>query len=581
MANIKKIILRESKKITSKTELDITPEELANLTLFKVLNLPYFENVNNFMRLHYNVFDEVSLGNLPLNNVKAYNNDSIKSFVVKMNMKEGFDEQVETKNQILKQNDHQSFKTFMEIINSSNKLDEAIEKIDKLIKNDALFFEKIMNITSPSYYDNHNKMIKVINQLIAHDENETYEKYQFEQQSKIKHYRGRGFSNDVKDFVFDFHSFKTLASKPFAELIANINQRDLDALTGIPDFKIENINTFENKYPEEYKKSVFKIFKESDDLVKRCKETFNLNHYKKEVAKLNKYYERVLNNQTAEQLLDTYEAPIQSILQVLSKAYPQLFKDVQDSHYEITRQVHKTAKEKDAFIKKEQPLEIYQDYNTSFSYPVVRGFLYYKNEYNTESGVYVAAHNGLEDITSGEGRFSDNINFGGYRMEIEHLRINRIYEGGRNISLSLKQEVIEEFAKLAAERKCPLVYDIIERDHGGQSKFNNDMKSAIHNLKEKYPNVIFINDCIFLNVAESLETEMKTEIMVKLLKDNTPYEKVVKSIKQLEKFIETEDFKKMSELDYMDRRTGIARKNVIDTIIKSASSSKNKINPSM
>ena len=85
MANIKKTIYKEAKKIASKTELDITAEELASLALFKVLNLPYFENVNDFMRLHYNVFDEVSLGNLALNNVKGYNNETIKSFVVKMN----------------------------------------------------------------------------------------------------------------------------------------------------------------------------------------------------------------------------------------------------------------------------------------------------------------------------------------------------------------------------------------------------------------------------------------------------------------------------------------------------------------
>lgn len=581
MANIKKIILRESKKIASKTELDITPEELANLTLFKVLNLPYFENVNDFMRLHYNVFDEIALGNLALNNVKGYNNDAMKSFVVKMNMKEGFDEQVETKNQILKEHDHQSFKTFMHIINSSSQLDEVISKIDTLIKNDPLFFERVMNISNPSYYDNHNKMIKVINQLITHDETETHDKYQFEQQSKIKHYRGRGFSNDVKDFVFDYHSFKTLASKPFNELIANINQRDLDALTGVPDFKIENINTFEKKYPEEYKKSIFKIFKDSDDLVIRCKEAFDLNHYQTEIAKLNKYYKKVLTNQTAEQLLDTYATPIQNILQVLSKAYPQLFKDVQDSPYEIMRHVHKTAKEKDVFIKKEQPLEIYQDYNTSFSYPIVRGFLYYKNEYHSDSGIYISAHNGLEDITSGEGYFSDNINFGGYRMEIGHLRINRVYEGGRDVQLDLKQEVIEEFAKLAAERKCPLVYDIIERDHGGQAKFNNDMKSAIHNLKEKYPNVVFINDCIFLTDEERLETDLKTEIMVKLLTDKVTYENVAKAIKKLEKYTETEEFKTLSKLDYFDRKTDTTRQNIVEKIIKSVSGSKNKIKPSM
>lgn len=581
MANIKKIILRESKKIANKTELEITPEELANLTLFKVLNLPYFENVNDFMTLHYNVFDEISLGNIALNNVKGYNNDSIKSFVVKMDMKEGVDEIVEIKNQILKERDLHAFKTFINIINESSTLDEVIKKTNKLIENDPIFFEKVMNITNPSYYDNHNKMIKIINQLIAHDDAETYEKYQFEQQSKIKHYRGRSFANDVNDFVFDYHSLKTLSSKPFNELIENINQRDLDALTGITDFKVSNIQTFEKKYPEEYSKSMFKIFRESDDSIIRCQQAFDLDHYQKEVIKLNKYYERVLNNPTAEQLMDAYDTPIKNILDVVSKSYPQLFKNVQDSPYEIRKFVHKTAKPKDEFVRKEQPLEIYQDPHSSLSYPIVRGFLFYKNEYNSDSGIYVSAHNGLEDITSGEGYFSNNINFGGYRMEIEHIRINRVYEAGRYIDPAMKQEIIEEFAKMAEENKCPLVYDIIERDHEGQARFNNDMKSAIKNLKEKCPNVIFINDCTFLTVEERLETDMKTELMVKLLTDKVPYENVVKAIKKLEVFAETEDFKTLSKLDYMDRKTDSIRQNTIDTIIKSISASKNKIKPSM
>ena len=166
-------------------------------------------------------------------------------------------------------------------------------------------------------------------------------------------------------------------------------------------------------------------------------------------------------------------------------------------------------------------------------------------------------------------------------MDIENLRINRVYEASRNISLALKQEVIEEFAKLASERNCPLIYDIIERDHDGQTKFNNDMKSAIKNLKEKYPNVIFINDCTFLTVEERLETDMKTELMVKLLTDKVPYKNVVKAIKKLEVVAETEDFKTLSKLDYMDRKNDSIRQNTIDTIIKSVSVSKNKIKPSM
>jgi hypothetical protein len=581
MANIKKTILKESKKITNKTELDITPEELANLTLFKVLNLPYFENVHNFMSLHYNVFEEISLGLLPLNNVKGYSNENVKSFVVKMNMKEQVESKVDVDNQILKHKDYEIFKTFMNIINTSNTLDEVVKKVDKMQEADSFYFNKVMNITNTSSYEG-NKLVRAVHQLALYTEDETYAEYLFEQKTKIKHYRGSGFSNDIKNFVFDFHSLKELATKPFKEILEKAGARDIEALTGVPELKKEDLKNFHKTHPEEYNNSVYKIFKEKEDLVERCKDVFDLNYYKKEVKIMNKMYAKVFQNNTAEQLLKKYEEPIKSILQVLSKTYPQLFKDVKDSPYEIKRFVHTTAKAKEEFIEKEQPLDFFQDnYMSSLSYPSVRGFLFYKNEYRSEEGIYVAAHNGLEEIASGEGHLMKNLDFGGHRMMFNNVRLNRIYEAGRTVDVQIKQEIIEDMVKMAVEKNCPFVYDIIERDHKGQEKFNNEMRTCIQNMKEKYPDVIFLNDCVMLNDKERLETDMKGEIIAYLLKNNMSYDKIVLANKQLEAFYQTEGFEKLSKLDYMERRSDSLRKETFEKIITSISTPKSKAKLSM
>lgn len=581
MANIKKTILKESKKIANKIELDITPEELANLTLFKVLNLPYFENVHNFMSLHYNIFEEISLGLLPLNHVKGYVNENINSFVVKMDMKEKVVSKVDVDNQILKNKDYEMFRTFLNIINTSTTLDEVVKKVNKIQELDSLYFNKIMNITNTSSYEG-NKLVKAVNHLADYKEDESYAEYLFEQRTKIRHYRSRGHSNDIKNFIFDFHSLKELATKPFKEILEKVGDRDIAVLTGLPELTKENLKDFPKTHPEKYNKSIYKIFKENDNLVERCKSVFDLNYYQEEVKTLNKIYAKVMENGTAEHLIKKYEDSIKSILKLLSKNYPQLFKDVKDSPYEIQRFVHTTTKDKEAFIKKEQPLEFFQDNNmSSLSYPSVRGFLFYNNQYRYENGIYVSAHNGLEDIASGEGQFMKNLDFGGRRMDIENIRISRIYEAGRIVDIKIKQDIIEDMVKMAVEKNCPFVYDIIERDHKGQEKFNHDMKTCIQNMKEKYPDVIFLNDCIMLNDKERLATDMQGDVIDYLLNNNMSYEKMIVANKQLETFFKTEAFDKLSQLDYMGRITDSVRKEIFEKVILSISTPKSKTKLSM
>ena len=115
MSNIKNIIYEAAKTISSVNELDITAEELASLALYKVMNMPYFEGSNDFLTLHYNVFDELSIGNIELNKVKGYTNGSIDSFVVIMDTTDQASAIIEDTKKILKKKNKKKKKKFIKI----------------------------------------------------------------------------------------------------------------------------------------------------------------------------------------------------------------------------------------------------------------------------------------------------------------------------------------------------------------------------------------------------------------------------------------------------------------------------------
>lgn len=576
MANIKKTILKEAKKIASKTELDITAEELANLALFKVLNLPYFNNVHDFVKMNYNIFDEICLAVHPLNNVKGYSNETVASFMVQMDKDDKYPENVDIRNQILNENDHKIFQSFANIANTSKNLSEMVKKIEKEEAIDPFYTNKIMNMMSTYSYSG-NRLIRAVETALDYKKADTEEEYRFEQTSKTKHYRGRSHSNEIKDFVYNDYTFREFSGKSFDVIVETVNQRDIETLTGVASLTKQDLKNFHKTHPSEYNQSIFKIFKEIPDSASRCQAVFDLNHFDKEVKVLNTRYKNLLENPTCEQLINKYNEYIQPIMQVISKIYPQLTKNVEESPYEIKRFTHHTNKEKSTYIKKEHPLEIFQADYAKLEYQSVRGLLFFKNEYPTDKGFYISANNGLEDIAGAEGYLMDKLSFSSNRMDIPNIRISRVYEVSRDIDIVVKKALLEEAVKIAAESRCPFVYDIIERDHKGQDKFNNEMKSCINQLKEQYPNVIFFNDCVMLNEKEYLESSMKSSLLIKLSQTNTSYEKMIMANIEVEKYFKTNEFNEVTKLDYAGRSYNKDIQSKIESIISMVSESKNKI----
>lgn len=566
MPNIKKMIFKESQKISKKTELDIMPEELANLALYKILNLPYFENVHDFIKMHYNVFDEITLGLPALNNVKGFPNDNMESFVIQMDKNDQQPDSIDYKNQILNNKEYEIFKSFMNDINTSKNLDEIIKKVETRELDDPFYLNKIMTITGTQSY-NGNKLIRAIEKYAQYNHEESVEEFKFEQSSKTKYYRRSRMSGEISDFAYNHYNFKGYSTKTFEEIMAVVNQRDIDAMTGLNNFMKEDLENFHNTHPNEYEKSVFKIFKEIPDAQLRNKAAFDLNHFKNEVKILNDSYKKLLKNETCEQLLLKYDEHINNITKVISKQYPQILEDFKNVGYEINRFVHMKISEKLSFIKQESPLEIFHSDYKAIDYRAVRGLRFFKNEYHVDEGFYISANNGLEDIVAADGYIMDQLSFNGYREEIKNIRVSRITELGREIDIQIKQDILENAVKFAQESRCPFVYDIMERDSKAQEKFNQQLEICINNLKEKYKDVIFFNDCIMLDEKTYLESTLKAQLLAKLHKEKVAYEKIILANNELEKYFKEDAFIASSKLNYSNRMNNAENIERVEEII--------------
>ena len=577
MPNIKNIIYEAAKTITSVNELDITAEELASLALYKVMNMPYFEGSNDFLTLHYNVFDELAIGNVDLNKVKGYTNGNVNSFVVIMDTTDHVSSKIEDTKKILKQSEKVILQKFIDIINTSNTIQETINKIVEIEKEDPLFLNKAMNITGDFSYSG-NDIIRVISQLTPYSADESHQEYILEAQSKIEHYRGtRGFSSSVRDICFDSYNLRELSGKPFSEIIEQV--RDLESLTGLTDVSKEMLEKFHLSHPDEYAKSLYKILKENESQETRSILAFDFFKFNASKRELNKKVKQLLANSSAEEVMGQYDKPIQSLLKTVADIYPQVTQKLSETPYEIKTFIFNTEDEKEDFIEKECPLEIYQDEYMSLDYRTIKGNSFYKQFHRQHSGIYISANNGLEDILGSEGSHRKEVNAGGYRIPLDNIRVSRIYEAGRDISIAIKQNVIEAYVKMASEQKICFVYDIIERGQKIDSKFNSDLRQVIEELEKKYPDVIFINDGIKFDNKESLKTDMQADLLATMAAQDIPYHKLLMVNKKINEFCNSDEFERVATLDYFDRKRDTTIEKAKELALKELTKNKIKVNP--
>lgn len=171
------------------------------------------------------------------------------------------------------------------------------------------------------------------------------------------------------------------------------------------------------------------------------------------------------------------------------------------------------------------------------------------------------------------------MNAGGYRIPLDNIRVSRIYEAGRDISLEIKQNVIEAYVKMASEQKICFVHDIIERGQKIDSKFNNDLRQVIEALEKKYSDVIFINDGIKFDNKESLKTDMQADLLATMAAQDIPYHKLLMVNKKINEFCNSDEFERVATLDYFDRKRDTTIEKAKELALKELTKNKIKVNP--
>lgn len=175
MKNIKKEIYKACVAYDNKYDLDILPEELASMALYKILNQGYFKEKFNYLRLYRNEYGEIILVSNNLKGIKPYSNGVVDSRVilfnddssVSLNPPEYFDlffkeKEIKIINDIIKAYEKESFiDTFKELI-KLNKYNYI--ELNNIFKYLGKFDKDYSSI-------NYNELIiKQLNEHLSHQE---------------------------------------------------------------------------------------------------------------------------------------------------------------------------------------------------------------------------------------------------------------------------------------------------------------------------------------------------------------------------------------------------------------------------
>lgn len=582
MPSIKDSIYTMSKKISTMKDLDITPEELSALTLYKLMNLPYFEGVNQFLNLSYNIFDEIVLGHRVLNNVECYTNQTIDELVIRINENERNDIIFNLKNTILTETNKQILIDFVEMLKTTETTQDIIDFVKKKEIDEPFYFSNFLNNFKNLDRDREKELLNCIDYFIPYEQEGTEAEKNFEMITKQNQYRGSPYSNHVFDLVFNsYHLKEAIKKNGFKNLIKSISQSDLDTLTGVAGLKVGELSKFETKYPSAYNKSMYKIFKDNKDnentkmALQQC---FDLLLLPKMKMKFINDVKELVINPPIESFMNKYDKEISLILKNVFKKYPQLTKPVDQSSYKIKVTENNTKEEYYKQIRetlRKYPLEIYQSKHTHVSYLGVRGFNHYYKQFNPDKGIYVTADNGLEEVAAVEGARRNSLRTDFEDVKLRNIRIRQLSEGSRTINIETKSDLIEKLITIAKnEGTHAIVFDIFTR--GGEtnkiSQHDMEIRTIMDKFIDKYDDMIFFNDGYKIDNMESVKSKFKTSMLKHYKENDLTEEALIKANRNLESFFKTDEFKTVAEMKYFDLRES----NIVETKTEEFYKTKNK-----
>lgn len=317
MTDLKTEVYEISKKISKNKNLDITPEELASISLYSILNKGYSKGAYDYLYLSKNIYDEYILMHSELNNVYGFTNQTLPEKTIYFESDETIQKNSNIK--FLKEEDYIYSKKLIEIIEKNNEKNNIISMLNEIkelneIDDNRFLFEKFITNNKRKYKDNFTLLFL----SSSFDGLEDEEEFKFESKNKVKNYsRGqkseilekfleykerdfilkilRGLSEkDIKEGYEDVFKFDYVKTKKIRENDFYYNNSKLKFLDEVIKIKNKDINNNLDILKLLY--SNFQSFKVNIDVDTRIFKENNkmldkdiLNLYKEEIKEVEEY----------------------------------------------------------------------------------------------------------------------------------------------------------------------------------------------------------------------------------------------------------------------------------------------------
>lgn len=552
--SIKNDVFKWSKKIVEKQGLEIEQEELASMALYNIYKQPYFQDQNDFLKLHRNIFDEISLGVYGLNKIGGFDNPTINHLNVQFfntRSKDYQDYFVISEKILRTEKELTEIAIFLAILKQSKSFYDLIKNIENYeSKNDTLFLSKIIINTNENTYED-GSLLGVLDYFTDYKEHNTEKEFILEFKTKKDLHR-KSIVSRLDDRLFLDYDIKELmkGNKP----IDSMGKNALYNLTGLSNMELSDLDTFKNNHPEMYEKSLYKIFVEMDTKEERMLYVYNKDYFDNDKKSLIDKINNMLDKDSVDYILNQYKKELDIILKETIKKYPEIgYNSIHEGKKEIVIKEYESSSEyyimRDNHIKNSK-LEIFQQQQgIERHFETTKGLNIYGKKYFYKTK-FAAMKNDLEEFAVVESFTRNSL-----KLEHQYLNMNSLYICNlQDIGRGLKQDdlvnLYSELIKTMSKDNFIVSYDLYDRRNLKESNLDVMNYNIIQKLKSDFPDIIFYNDGMKIEIDDYKMAEFKSEILGYAVEDGLNREELIKIDKKIEKFIKSDKFTDYQNLDY-------------------------------
>jgi hypothetical protein len=578
--SIKNDVFKWSKKIVEKQGLEIEPEELASMALYNIYNQPYFQDKNAFLKLHKNLFDEISLGVYGLNKVVDTSSMTNHLNVQFFNSRsKDYQDNYVVKDKILKtEQEMKDLSVLLAILKQSDLFTDLIKNIeDYESTNDTLFLSKIIISLNENTYED-GSLLGTLDYFIDYKEKNTEKEFDLEFKTKKDLHRKSRVSR-IDDRLFTYYNIKELMKGN--KSISDIDGNSLEQLTGLKHMKLSDLDNFKKKHPEMYEKSLYRIFIENKDPEQRMIYMYEKNFFQDDKKELIKKIHNELEKESVDYLLSQYKKELDLILKETIKKYPEIgYENIHEGKKDIVFKEYENSSEyyvmKDNYIK-DSKLEIFQqESGIERHFEVIKGLNIYGKKYFYKNK-FAVMKNDLEEFAVIESFEKDSFTREYNSLNMKSLYICNLQDIGRGVNQEDLVKLYSELIKTIKKDTFIVSYDLYDRRNLKENNFDIINYNIIQRLKTEFPDLIFYNDGMKIDKDNYAMAEIKKDMLIHADEAGLNREELIKLDKKIEEFIKSDKLNDIENLSYGKERDAAIEKLYKEFIKAIEVKNKNKV----